>query len=468
MDSDLFNATDCTLKGAAKQYLTAFLNDPDAPCSGHGTCQSGLCVCDSGYHGESDMVNLSGYACHVQTLTRQAFWGVALLLWTIMWLINVFALIHKYGEWKRLNRNSSGGKWSGKQPALTYFPFQILVPGSFVVIPMVMATALLKIFTNQAIGVDVPVTLLFSFGSLGSFFVSAHNQGHQFRMLTRGRMMGSSSLAKIVSQFTNGAHVSQVVYALAKLLQVGAISTQESGILSAPVVGLLLANNILTFLYFFMYGVMAHKVMTSVASLLSNASGSTSVGVSKSQLRKVLGFMEETVKRSRVASAAMTLLYVAYSLPWLFGYQTFAYSLALILAFPTYSKQSRLFLASRGGKNDQGTTTNSTNHTWSSNQNILAPMSSNQKLLVSGRDDGKEGSAYEMKSDGRILSANGSFNAMDTMSMTKDNKPAVLESKNPSFDDKYEEDEEESPKTSKESSQWTNAKKAAQKYNVGW
>lgn len=57
----------------------SFGPNPLGPCSGHGTCVNGTCLCDAGWTGRSDWMNAEGFDCQIHMPTVKALYGVLAL-----------------------------------------------------------------------------------------------------------------------------------------------------------------------------------------------------------------------------------------------------------------------------------------------------------------------------------------------------------------------------------------------------
>ena len=66
-------------------YSSRYGSSAMGPCSGHGTCLSGVCRCDKYWTGRSDWISLEGYDCQYNTIAIRVEWA-------IIWLMAMYAL----------------------------------------------------------------------------------------------------------------------------------------------------------------------------------------------------------------------------------------------------------------------------------------------------------------------------------------------------------------------------------------
>ncbi|GMH83734.1 hypothetical protein TL16_g09697 [Triparma laevis f. inornata] len=111
---------------------------PSSHCSGHGTCilGTGRCICDSGYTGSSDFINLKGKDCHINIERMKVLWSLASLLALISVIQLSRALRMSYRSLNHTGQNRSQRLKNGithlrrqfiYRPSLTF----IIIPAGF-------------------------------------------------------------------------------------------------------------------------------------------------------------------------------------------------------------------------------------------------------------------------------------------------------------------------------------------------
>lgn len=159
------------------------------PCSGHGVCSGtaseSVCVCDAGYTGRSDWINLEGHDCHLNEAGLTAAWAILGAL-TLPALARLAQVIRK--------RVAKRAAMKGAPPPLHKDHTFMFCFTAVCAITPILVLAVLKLARGQAllVGRDAAPTLLYAAGR-GFFYASIMYAQRQYLALSLGNAMTSAS-----------------------------------------------------------------------------------------------------------------------------------------------------------------------------------------------------------------------------------------------------------------------------------
>ena len=164
----------------------------DVDCSGHGVCISpnatnnltaATCVCDAGYTGRSDYINMMAYGsdCHINESTMK-------IIWIILLTASVLSIVTSIKRSEKSRKKKRKGK-KGPSYTILFFLFVFLCA----VCTFLLAIVKLAFGQDQLIGIDPLPTLLFTMSRI-TFYVMAFFMVRVILQMSLGnRMLKKSS-----------------------------------------------------------------------------------------------------------------------------------------------------------------------------------------------------------------------------------------------------------------------------------
>ncbi|GBG34050.1 Teneurin-4 [Hondaea fermentalgiana] len=138
----------------------SFGSNPFGPCSGHGTCVNGTCICDAGWTGRSDWMNAEGIDCQIHMPTVKALYGILALAQVVGYIMAIPYLKSRYAAYlslKDLHRRRGESYSMRHNKTVLAMAIWYLVGA-----PMLFLYCLVKWTANEErVGVTWGLTILF-------------------------------------------------------------------------------------------------------------------------------------------------------------------------------------------------------------------------------------------------------------------------------------------------------------------
>jgi hypothetical protein len=167
-------------------YSSIFTSTGGPICNGNGYCQNNTCICNEGWTGAADFFSLDGVSCHNPIILDRILYGLGALSWILLWITSLSALQHHYHRWRKLN--------NGKHKLFSIRTFRtathLFVIGMlmFPVLPLLIATFILRAASTQHIGVDPIISFMYAIGFCFQWGLAMMAQHLMLESMLRGGM----------------------------------------------------------------------------------------------------------------------------------------------------------------------------------------------------------------------------------------------------------------------------------------
>lgn len=167
------------------------------PCSGHGTCVNGTCICDEGWTGLSDWVNTDGVDCQINDVTVRCLWGVLLLACLYMQGVSATRIHQRYQDFRGYQRlQRERGRRAklrenrGLIAALTH---------SFITFPCIVIYSIIRIAKpDERVGITVTASVFFFVTKAAFYFSGWAFQPALLASILQGQKYGRKRIEQLV------------------------------------------------------------------------------------------------------------------------------------------------------------------------------------------------------------------------------------------------------------------------------
>ncbi|GBG27493.1 Hypothetical Protein FCC1311_037162 [Hondaea fermentalgiana] len=306
--------------------------ETSADCGRHGSCEQSTCICDTWWTGKADMLSYDGYRCTNFEIAEAAIWAVALLS-SIRLFFNIIRAF-------RLQARSYAGlraravRKGSTLPPWKFVPFRILFSG-ILAPPVLIAIAAPKAFLledrelGRAWSVSVLFVIAVPYGFITNFLAEMNTLDTLLKNLTNTRPEDIAKLRRNL-RFRNWSAVSLYAGITAVTVLFGC-HLEDTPPQDSPMRYMLVIRNCSLIVFMQALGLIARTAAEQGQHLL-NSMSATAQTQSKSS-RKVEAFLKhlEDMSHEKIKLAKVsTLIYVVFSLPWLWPYQTYPIAIVII------------------------------------------------------------------------------------------------------------------------------------------
>ncbi|KAH9259970.1 hypothetical protein BASA81_001730 [Batrachochytrium salamandrivorans] len=286
------------------------------------------CLCDALYSGGSDFFDtrfaVEGHpelslTCTASRVGEFVLWGLIILAVigfrvvpvSIIWREKYSALVNKQGG-KYISQ--SGFKWS--------FALKLLTFDLVVLVPTCSVAAALKV-AGQVLGTDIPVTVIYSLVPIFFQLENSMLASEEFRIVThflpvpeRKRMTAMRNRLELMSwaAYCLGAFIPTIV-ALTLDKSLGPLINGEYVTI--------LVRNLFIVLWSASATLANFMVFKSFENILSNEM--------RDRNNEAVNHMRKANKRLVIMYSSIALMYAVFCIPQLWGYQTYCYSIIVLL-----------------------------------------------------------------------------------------------------------------------------------------
>lgn len=217
---------------SADWYDRALGNNPDGACSGNGVCSNvtGLCTCNDGWSGLSDLINTDGIDCHINNLAVQLEWGfICILACVFMFQTrdNIRDRIHLHYEMKsqRLAQGKPYTIWKNNRTLLAMLLY------SFGCFPSILILGILRIAKDdERAGVTFGYSFLFFTGKFSFYLAVLIFQPALLASLLSGGKGNAVKVKRMIQLGYTSQYVTFVLSIVAAIAPIVIIADPEKGV----------------------------------------------------------------------------------------------------------------------------------------------------------------------------------------------------------------------------------------------
>jgi hypothetical protein len=196
-------------------YSSLFTATGGDICNGHGQCINNQCICDDGWTGAADYFSLDdGIGCHNPIILDRLLYALAAVSWSSLWISSYSAVKHHYLRWSHSTK-SKHQRFCSRATYQSHAHLFIIIPLFFPILPLAIASLILRAATTQHIGIDAPVSYLFAIVFNAQWLFAIAAQHFMLVSMLRGAMKyRGEQLQKIIQKDRQRLTIAVILYIL--------------------------------------------------------------------------------------------------------------------------------------------------------------------------------------------------------------------------------------------------------------
>ena len=296
-------------------------------CSGNGICIGnetiGVCVCNDGYTGKSDLLSFDGYDCQTPVIGEKIVWSLALLGSLVLFVKHIKAIktqLERFGQAK-----ARAAKKGLNLKLYQFAPLQVLGVGVFISCPCIFTVALLKVieFEHRELGTDIMISVFFIMIVISGFVANVFAELLQFDAVVQGSPINPDDRKKLRKSLSTRYWVSIFWYASVTTFAIlaGCVLGHTDPTTSPNRFTLIIRN--ISLVIFMLTLAKINKVVADQARNLVATMSQGQVSESTVKAQRVLDILTQNSKTKTKTGTIAAVLYITFCLPPLWAYQTF-------------------------------------------------------------------------------------------------------------------------------------------------
>lgn len=336
-------------------------NLPFSYIKARGTCELDLCVCDPMWTGKADFFPLN--SCQNPIVLDKLMWSITAAAQCLLLFRTRNTYLNQWRLFREGQREVAKHGSSHTRNNAVFYASSIL---ALIAMPTLICTFIARSVTDLHFGVDLSITLPFVFGYALYLSTLAVVEHQLFRIMVNSA--DSARSAELIHSDWCVKCYGTCLYVIAHIGTIVASIYFPVGP-NAGRIGLLLATNTVTVLYFFTY-YHAHTILTGKLRALLDSSNNVVGGVESSErLRNVLESLVGATQKAKQAVGVMAVVNIVFAcVPQLYA---FCYVKDAMLLTISAGKNHPLMMMSNGSEDSNTNVVNNNNNELKTNTKVV-------------------------------------------------------------------------------------------------